>query len=63
MRHRIATLNFPDADALKTATIHAYNAIEQLHSVAAELDRIATLQTWAGGQKQPETKPRDRRGR
>jgi hypothetical protein len=60
---RMNTVAFPDADSLKAASVRARDAVEALYQVAAELDRVARLPKWAGGQMPQEPKPRSRRAR
>jgi hypothetical protein len=60
---RMSVLRFPDADPLKLSAFGARDAVEHLYQVASELERKAKLQTWAGGQTQPQIKPRDPRAR
>jgi hypothetical protein len=60
---RINALTFPDADPLNVASVHARDAVETLYQVAAELERVAKLPKWAGGQMPRELKPRSRRAR
>ena len=60
---RMAALNFLESDALKLASLRASDAVEHLYQVAAELERVAKLPKWAGGQMPQEPKPRSRRAR
>jgi hypothetical protein len=56
-------LGFPDVDPLNTACVQARDAVEVLYEVAAELERVAKLPKWAGGQMPQAPKPRSRRAR
>ena len=60
---RMNTLGFPDTDSLKLASVRARDAVEALYQAAAELERVAKLPKWAGGQMPQEPKPRSRRAR
>lgn len=60
---RMNVLGFPDTEPLKAACVRARDAVEALYQVAAELERVAKLPKWAGGQREQERKPRDRRAR
>ena len=60
---RMNTLGFPDTDCLKVASGRARDAVEAHYQVAAELERVAKLPKWAGGQMERQPKPRSRRAR
>jgi hypothetical protein len=44
-------------------SLRARDSVEALYQVAAEVERVAKLPKWAGGQMPQEPKPRSRRER
>jgi hypothetical protein len=56
-------LGFPDADLLNVSCVRARDAVDALYEVAAELECVAKLPKWSGGQTPQEPKPRRRRAR